>query len=224
LHDLSSYIEKTRKQNQEDVNKLKYGYQELIDHERKKIADIEFSFESVNEKKGRESEKLKFMTEHITSLIEQLIEQKRLQAAEIKSLAIPWELGQVTLLCVPFYLIGYKTKDKFHYDVHPPLKVMSSEGIVKKIEKALLSFRLASRMKLLLQPRSNALNKMFNFIFEEKIKTDNTLEKSLHELGVSHNLLTNPGFKDALADGLAELKTEGWINQEESVAIMKAYA
>jgi len=224
LHDLSSHIERTRKESQEDVNKLKYAYQELIDVERKKIADIEFSFESVNEKKRRESEKLQFMTEHITRLINQRMEQKRLHLAEIKSLAIPWQLEQVTLLCVPFYLIGYKTKDKFHYGVHPPLKVMSSEGIVKKIEKAILSFRLTSRMKLLLQPRSNALNKMFSFVFEEKIKADNTLEKSLHELGVSHNLLANPNFRDALAEGLEELKSEGWINQEESVAVMKAYA
>jgi len=224
LHDLSSHIEKTRRKNQEDVNKLKYGYQELIDHERKKIADIEASFESLNEKKQRESEKLKSMAEHITRLIELLIEQKRLHATEIKSLAISWQLEQVTLLCVPFYLIGFKTKDKFHYEVHPPLRVMSSEGIVKKIEKALLSFRLASRIKLLLQPRSNALDKMFSFVFEEKIKADNALEKSLHELGVSHNLLTNPDFKAALANGLEELKTEEWINQEETAAIMKTYA
>jgi len=101
---------------------------------------------------------------------------------------------------------------------------MSSEGIIKKIEKALLSFRLASRIKLLLQPRSKALNTMFNSVFEEKMKAGNTLEKNLREWGMSHNLLVNPNFGEVLASGLQELKTEGWINQEESVAIMKAYS
>lgn len=224
IHDLGRYIEKIRRQNQEDVNKLKYGYQALIDSERKKISDIEVSFESITEKKQRENEQLGLASGRIVSLLEQLVEQKKLQAAQIKSLTILWQSEQVTLLCVPFYLVGYKSEEKFHYRLHPPLKIMSSEGVVRKIEKALLSFRLASRIKLLLQPRSKALTKRFSFVFEEKIKTDNNLEKNLRELGVSHNLLANPNFKYALTNGLEELKTEGWINQEESVAMMRAYA
>jgi len=224
IHDLSHYIEKTRKQNQEDVNKLKYGYQTLIDRERKKIADIEASLESVIKTKKSETEKLMLMTTRIVNLIEQLAEQKKLQAAEVKSLTIPWKPEQITLLGVPFYFAGYKVDDKLHFHLYPPLRVMSSEGIVKKIEKTLLSFRLTSRIRLLLQPRSKTLNKMFNTVLEEKMKNDKTLEESLRELGVSNNLLANPDFKEALTKGMEELKAEGWIKQEEGAILIKMYA
>ena len=223
IHDLSRYIEKIRKQNQEDIDKLKYSYQSLLDRERKKITDIEASLESVTKVKKGENEKLQLMTRHIVSLIEQLKEQKKLHAAELKSLTIPWKSEQVTLLAVPSYLVGYKAEDKLHYHVYPPLRVMSSEGIVKKIEKTLLSFRLASRIKLLMQPRSKTLNKMFNTVLEEKMKTDRALEGGLRELGVSNNLLTNADFKEALTKGVEELKAEGWIKQEEGAVLMKTY-
>lgn len=224
MHHLSRYIEKIRRQNQEGIDKLKYGYQTLIDSERKKITDIEASRESVTKAKESENEKLRLMTQHIISLIEQLAEQKRLHAAELKSLTIPWKPEQVTLLGVPFYLVGYKAEDKLRYRVYPPLRVMSSEGIVKKIEKTLLSFRLVSRIKLLLQPRSKTLNKMFNTILEEKMKTDNAFKGSLRELGVSNNLLKNSDLKEALTKGVAELQSEGWIKQEEGTVLIKMYA
>jgi len=223
IHDLSHCIEKVRKQNQEDIGKLKYGYQTLLDRERKKITDIEASLESVTKAKEGENEKLRLMSRHIVSFIEQLAEQKRLHATELKSLPIPCKSEQVTLLALPFYLVGYEVEDKPHYYMYPPLRVMSSEGIVKKIEKTLLSFRLASRIELLLQPRSKTLNKMLNNVLEEKMKTDRVFERSLRELGVSNNLLTDSGFKEALTKGVEELKAEGWIKQEEGDILIKMY-
>jgi len=224
IHNLSEYIEKTRRQNQEDINMLKYDYQALIDIERKKITDIKASQESVTKAKENENEKLQFLTSNIGDLIEQLREQKRLHATELKSLTIPWQTEQVTLLGVPFYLVAYKTETKFFYDVYPPLRAMSPEGIVKKIEKALLSFSLESRIKLLLQPKSKTLSKMLNITIEEKIKADRPFEEKLRELGSSNNLLADPNFKEALNDGLKELKTEGWVKPEEGSILMKTYA
>jgi len=223
MHHLNHYIEKIHRQNQESIDKLKYSYQTLVDSERKKITDIEASRESAIKAKEGENEKLRLMTRHIVSLIEQLAEQKRLQGKGLRSLAIPWKIEHVALLGVPFYLVGYKVEDKFHYGVYPPLRVMSSEGIVKKIEKTLLSFRLASRIQLLLQPRSKMLNKMFNTVLEEKMRADRAFEGSLRELGVSNDLLTNADFKEALTRGVEELKAEGWIKQEEGTILMKTY-
>jgi hypothetical protein len=224
IHNLSEYIENIRMQNQEDTNKLKYDYQASIDIERKKIIDIKISQESVTKAKEIENEKLRLLTSHIVGLIEQLKEQKSLHAAELKSLTIPWQPQQVTLLGVPFYLVGYKTGGKYLYSVYPPLRAMSSEGIVKKIEKALLSFSLESRINLLSQPRSKALSKMLSITLEEKMKTDRTFEEKLRELGASSNLLADPNFKEALNDGLEELKTEGWIKPEEGSILIKTYA
>jgi hypothetical protein len=147
-----------------------------------------------------------------------------LHAEELKSLTIPWQPEQVILLGVPFYLVGYKTEGKYLYSVYPPLRAMSSEGIIKKIEKALLTFSLESRINLLSQPRSKALSKMLSITLEEKMKTDRTFEEKLRELGASNNLLADPKFKEALNVGLEELKTEGWIKPEEGSILLKTYA
>jgi hypothetical protein len=224
IHILSVYIEKIRRQNQENINKVKYDYQASIDIERKKIMDIKVLQESVAKAKETENEKLRLLTSHIVGLIEQLREQKSLHAEELKSLTIPWQPEQVILLCVPFYLVGHKTGGKYLYSVYPPLRAMSSEGIIKKIEKALLTFSLESRINLLSQPRSKALSKMLGITLEEKMKTDRTFEEKLRELGASNNLLADPKFKEALNVGLEELKTEGWIKLEEGSILMKTYA
>jgi len=224
IHNLTRYIDKIRQQNHEDINKLKYNYQTLIDRESKQVTDIEASLESVVQTKNNESQKLQQLTTRIVNLIQQLMDQKRLQAAELKNLTIPWKSEQIALIAAPFYLVGYRSKEKFHYSVYPPLRVMSSEGLVKKIEKTLLSFRLSSRIKLLLQPRSKALSKVFNIDFEEKMKIDKTLEEKLRELGMSNNLMKNAGFQKAIAEGVKELKGEGWIKQEEGTNLIKTYS
>jgi len=221
---ISRYIEKTRKQNQEDVNKLKYSYQSLIDQERKKIADIQASLESITKAKESENQKLRLATTHIVNLVKQMVEQKRLQEAELKSFAIQLELAQATLLGVPFYIVGYKARDKHRYSVYPPVRIASSEGIVKKIEKTLLGFRLMSRIELLLQPRSKELNKMFIIVLEEKMKADRAFEEALRDLALSNNLLTRVDFKEVLVKGMEELRAEGWIKQEEGAALIKMYA
>jgi hypothetical protein len=221
INSLSRYVEKTQRQHLGDIDKLKYSYQALIDSERKKLADIQASFQSVINAKEDEKEKLRLLTTRLVGLIEQLAEQKKLHAAEIKDLTISWQSEQVTLLGVPFYLVAYKTGDGLRYSVYLPFRVMSAGGIVKKIKKTLLSFRLASRIQLLLQPRSKMLDSMLNVTFEEKVKTDKALEENLQSLGEFNNLLSNESFKEALTQGLEELKAEGWIKQEESNLLMK---
>jgi hypothetical protein len=224
IYNFSEYIERIRRRNQEDVNKIKYDYQALVDSERKKITDIKVTQESVIKTKENENRQLHLSTSQIVGLMKQLREQKTLHATELESLTIPWQPEQTSLLGVPFYLVGYKKGDKTLYSVYPPLRAMNPEGIVKKIKKTLLSFRLESRIKLLLQLRSRALSKMFSLVVEEKMKTDRNFKEKLRELGASNNLLSSSNFKEALKEGLEELKAEGWIKPEEGTTMMKTYA
>ena len=67
------------------------------------------------------------------------------------------------------------------------------------------------------------LGSVFSITLEEKVKTEETLEENLRGLGESNNLLSNENFKEALTQGLEELKAEGWIKQEESNLLMKRH-
>jgi hypothetical protein len=222
LEGLSREIERTRKQNLEDITALQYQFQASIDSERRKITSIEVSRESTVGAKKNEEERLSSMTARIIGQIEQMAEQKKLQLTGLKELAIAWQPEKVTLVALPFYLTGYHGVDKDRCSVFSPFTVQSSEGIVKKIKKKLLSFSLTSRIQLLLQPRSKMLDKMLNTCLET-MQTEKTLTSKLVELGKTNNLLNQQNLREALTKGVEEMKAEGWMKQEEGTKLIKDY-
>jgi hypothetical protein len=220
--DLSREIERTQKQNLEDITALQYQFQALIDGERRKITSIEVARESTLGAKKSEEQRLSSMTARIIGQIEQMAEQRKLQLTGPKELSIEWQLEKVTLVALPFYLTAYHGLDKNRYGVFSPFKVQSSEGIVKKIEKKLLSFSLGARIQLLLQLRSKMLDKMLNG-FLETVQTNKTIGSKLVELGKTNNLLNQPNLREALTKGVEEMKAEGWMKLEEGAKLIKDY-
>jgi len=57
----------------------------------------------------------------------------------------------------------------------------------------------------------------------KKIRSDKTLEKAVHELGVSNNVVHSSSFKEILTKGIEELRNEGWVSREEKEVILKTY-
>jgi len=220
---LSEFIEETRRQNEADTQKLKYGYQALIDQEKKKIIDIEVQRDGSVEAKQTEIEKLKLATSQIVSQVEELVKRKRESEEKLKKLAIPWQFEDTTLLCLPFYLACYQTEKKTQFQIFPPFKVMSSEGIVKTLQKTLTSLRPCSRVNLFLQPRSKALNRTLDFVFEEKMKSDKAFSESLLQSAASCKVWDKQNFTETLTRGVEELKAEGWISQSQGDALIKTY-
>lgn len=220
---LSEFIEKTRKQNEAAIEKLKHNYQELIDQEEKKIRNIEVEGDEKIQFKQKEIEKLKIATSRITDQIDELIDRKRNWIMELKELVMPWHLEDASLLCVPFYLVGYQTGNKTHLHIFPPVKVASPKGVLKTFKRTLASLRQTSGVKLLMCPRSKILSKMLDFALRECVKADKNFGMGLRQAAVSSNMLGTYGLRETLLRGLEELKAEGWISQREEDAIVKAY-
>jgi len=221
---LSLFIKRIRKQSELSVKKLNASYQRMIVQERKRISDLEALRDSQIEMTKKEVEELVSEASLITNLIEQLIEQKKLHASQLKEITILWRSEGVTLINVPFYVFRYETGEKSRYHVHPPVVAMGYEGIIRKIQKTIWSFSLESRIKLLLRSRSRSLEEMFTSIFAARVRKDETLGRIVYELGSSNNLLNAEDFGEALARGVKELKAEGWISQDEKDTILKTYA
>jgi hypothetical protein len=221
---LSHRIERARKQNEAAIKKLKKDYQAMIDRERRRIEDLEASRDYEIAMKRKEIKELRSEASSIINLVEQLIEQKRLHASQLKEVTIPWRSEGVTLICVPFYLVQYETEAKSRSRLYAPVIATGYEGIIKKIQKAIWSFSLEYRIKLLLRPRSRALKRMFTSVLAKKTREDKALKEILHRLGCSNNLLTIPNFREVLARGMEELKVEGWVSSEEKDAILYTYA
>jgi len=223
LQSVLELIEKIRKQGELDVQKVNNDYQLLIESEKRKILDIEASRELEIESGKKQIEEMKAEASTIVEQIWRLIELKRSEAIRIKEATIPHRIEENLLLCLPFYLVRYETKEKTRYLMFPPAVAMDFKGIVRKLQKAIHRFSLQSRIKLLLRSKSTALEEMLRKFLLEKIRRANTLEKAVYELGVSNNILHSSGFKEILSKGIEELRNEGWISREEKEALLEPY-
>ena len=219
---LAAFIEKTRAQAEADIEKMRQGYQWLIDQEMRKITDIETQRDEAVGVKQRETEALKLVAKKIGEEIDELSVKKREEAEELRRLSVTQQFDDVTLLFLPFYLTGYQTENKMRFQVFPPVKVLSSEGVVATIRKKLGDFRAASRASLFLQPRSKAVSRMLDSAVEEKMESDKAFSGALVEAAVSGNIMLKDSFKATLTKGVAELKAEGWITSKEE-DFVKAY-
>lgn len=216
-------IELAQRQSLEEARVLRFQYQALIDFERSKIIEIETNREVKATTKKNEEARLRSVTARITGQIEHMIEERRLHLSELEELTIDWQPEKATLLALPFYLTAYFAVDKQRYDVIAPFNVQSPEGIVKEIKKKLLSFSLPARIQLLLQPRAKAFDKMFDSCLKST-HDDQALNDKLAELGKANNILNQPNLREALTTGAKELKTEGWMKQEEGTKLVRDYA
>ncbi len=221
LRSVSELIEQIQKQGELDVQKVKTDYQLLIENERREILDLEASRKLEVESRKKQIEEMKADASIIVEQIWRLTELKRSEASRIKEATIPHRIEEITLLCLPFYLVRYETKEKTRYLMFPPVVAMDFKGIVTKLQKAIHRFSLQSRINLLLRSKSTTLETMLRKVLLEKIRSDNTLEKAVHELGVSNNIFHSSGFKEKLTKGIEELRNEGWISREEKEALLK---
>lgn len=218
---LSRFVENTRKQCELGIKKLSESYQGMIFREREKILEVEALRDSRIRIVQKEIEEIESEALRMTNLIGRLLEQKRLHASQLKGLAIPWRLERVTLINVPFYVFRYETGTKSRYHLYPPVVAMGYDGIVRKIQKTVWSFSIEARIKLLLHPRSKALEEMVTSTFSEKMREDKAFSEVVHGLVSSNNLLEAQSFEEGLGKGMEDLEEEGWISQEERNAILK---
>jgi hypothetical protein len=223
LQSVSELIERIQKQGEREVQEVRASYQLLVESEKRKILDIEASRELEIESRKSQIEDMKTEASTLVEQICRLIELKRSEASKIKEVTIPHRIKETTLLCLPFYLVRYETKEKTRYLLFPPVVAMDFKGILMKLQKAIHRFSMQSRIKLLLRSKSTALERMLRKVLLPKIRRDNILEEAVYELGVSNNVLHSSSFKEIVTKGVEELRKEGWLTREEKEAILKTY-
>ncbi len=219
---LASFIKKTNTQAEADAEKMKQGYQWLIDQETRKIKDIETERDETVGVKQRESEALKVVAKKIKQEIDELSARKQEEAEELRRLSVEQQFGEVTLLCVPFYLVGYQNRNAKRFHAFSPVKVSSAEGVVATIRKKLRDIKDEPRVSLFLQPRSKAMAQMLDSVVDRKMESDKSFSEDLIEAALSTNVMLKDNFKEMLTKGVKELKTEDWITFKEE-ASLKAY-
>jgi hypothetical protein len=224
VRSLAEFIEKTRRQSEEDAEKLRQGYQWLIDQEQRKILDIEVQRDQAIEAKQREIEAMKSLTLLIGTKIEGLARRKGEEAQQLKELAQVSRFDETTLLCLPFYLVCHRTDRTMQFRVFSPVRVASFNGVVGAIRRTFGALGSATAVEHVLQPRSKALKSMLESAIKEKIKLDEEFCADLIEVASSNNVLLKDNVKETLTEGAAELRAAGWINARDERALLSAYS
>lgn len=223
INNLTEYIKEASGQNQAAVEKLRGIYQEQIEKERSRITSLEIQREEKVKSKKGEMEALEREASQIISQIQELIKRKREWMRELKQLTIPWQVENAALIRLPLYLIGYQSEREIDLQILPPIKVASPKGITKALRKTLLGLTRAPKLKLFIQPRSEALSRMLNSVLKEKAKLDEAFSENLYQTASSSNILTNQNLRETLIEGLEKLKAGDWVGQGEIDLIMEAY-
>lgn len=224
IRSLTEFIEKERKQNESDVEKLRFAYQDLIDRERRKISEIEFQRDEKIRIKQQEIDLLQNETREITNQLGRLIARKHEQEAEIDNWTVPLSLDEPTLICIPFYLAGYRTTGTTQLEIFPPVKLVSSAGIVRTLQKTIRNLRPSSGLAAFSQPRCKSLSKMLGSIVGKEMKSEREFYERLMKVASSSNILERLDFKETLNKGVEELKVVGWISSREGDALLRMYA
>ena len=224
LQIVSSLLDRVYKEREDAIKKLNTAYQTLIEGENKKVRQVEVRRDYENQAKKLEIDDLRADTLTIINLIKQLMEQKQQHASNLRAVTIPWKIKQTTMVYLPFYLVQYKSKRKSRYQLYSPAVAMGHQGILTKIQKALKTHSLESRINLLLHCLSNALDKILSSTLISRIKEDKALSARLRTMGNSNNLLDMPEFKEKLRRGMEELQEEGWIKSEEKDTVLNIYS
>jgi hypothetical protein len=224
IRSLTEYIEKMRKQNESDVEKLRFAYQDLLDREKRKISEVEFQRDEKVEAKQQEIDLLRNETREITSQLGRLIAKKREQETEIGKLAVPLNFDEATLICVPFYIVCYRAGKTTQFEIFPPVKLVSSAGFVKTLQETIRSLRPTSGFAAFSQPMSRPLSNMLCSVLGKRMKSGKEFNENLLKTASSNSILDRQDLRQALKKGVEELRIVGLISSRQGDTLLKTYA
>ncbi len=215
IHRILDLREKTRMNGRQQLGQIEGKFQNLIAKETEKLEILERSRNMEMSKKTDELKETQDLSTKIEAQIDNLITQKVKDAETLENMTIQLKIDEPLLMGVPFYIIQYKLREKTRTDIYPPMTAASYEGIKRKIQKAVFSFSLESRMQLLLTPRSKDLNKAFFDNLKRSLSKNATLKEQIVRVAHSANLLLRPELEGQIITGLSELESEGWLSSKE---------
>lgn len=221
---LSVPIESKRKESKDAIEQIEERYRKMIEQEEVKIVELMALRDSEIAGRRRELNELLSGSSHIRKLIEQLVERKKLHASKLREeTTIPWERDEVTLIYVPFYLVGYEKDTEARYGVYPPILARGYRGFLRTVQKAIRRFSLESRINLLLRPRSKDLSELLSSALVGKMREDKAFVRKMLEVCRSSSLLNSTNIREALTNGIGGLRKEGWVKLGETHRILSKY-
>jgi len=223
IREFSKLKEDIQKEREASLKMIEEGYLAMAAKEMEKLEILEQSRNLEISEKREEIKEAEEASNSIRTQIEQLIERKSSDVKELERKTLPLKVKSTILIGIPFYLMQYRSSQRTRREILPPVSASSYEGMIKKLQRAILSFNLDARIQLLLSPRSPELNEQIFMNLRKSLETDSALREAASQIGTSRNFPELPGFKGEATKGMEELQAEGWLNREEAEKVLSIY-
>jgi hypothetical protein len=215
IHRILDLQEKARINGRQQLAQIEGKFQNLAAKETEKLEILEHSRNIEMSKKTDEIKETEDLSLKIGTQINNLITQKVKDTETLENMTLTLKANEPLLIGIPFYFIQYRLQEKTRIEIYPPITAASYEGIMRKIQKALFSFSLESRMQLLLTPRSTTLNEAIFDNLKRCLSKNVDLKAQITGAAHTANLLIKPELNEHITKGLAELENEGWLSSKE---------
>ena len=223
LREAERLTKELNREREEHLTSIKERYRALTAQEAEKVNILEARRDREVKERRKSLEEIEEIASQIKARIELIIEELNRVLKRLVSRTMPWKAEEATIIWTPSYVVKYRSQKRERYKVHPPINVEDSEGVLKKIQRAILSFSLEYRILSLVQPRSGALERRLFKTLEKRLEADKALREIIDKIGESNNLLEKEEFKDSAVKGLRSLEEEGWISPDERSDLLRIY-
>jgi len=202
-------IADTESEKRVEISNLRSEFNAQAENAMKHVRELEASRDAKVQLKQQKIKSLEDGTSTIVAQLDNLTKQKRASVNELEKMGMHDNRRKSALAYVPLYLVCFQSGATRRYMVYPP-SIAGTMGVLTKF-KSILG---ASKVKSLFQQRSKAVANILNQLVTV-IERDPVFKRDLHDAAVKANILQSKETRERVKEGLAELRKEEWISENE---------
>jgi hypothetical protein len=210
LKNIENNIKKLSKQKYHEISKINFNLDAEIKFARQPLLELEASRDAKMITFKQETEKLLKQEKPVIEDLNKSVKLREAFNSGFEALSIQGQgLKNPGLFYLPFYVACFEMGLSRRYLIIPP-STINGVDFSTKLKGA---FGM-SKIKDLLNPRFKTITALISNI-QVLTRQNSVFESQLYSLAQKSNLLNNGLFMENVAQGLVNLKHEGWLSERE---------
>jgi len=209
VEQIDKRIADTESEKKVEISNLRSEFNAQAENAMKHVRELEASRDAKVQLNQEKIKSLEDLTGTIVTQLDNLIKQKRTSLNELDNLGMRDNRRKSALAYMPLYLACFQAEATRRYVVYPPA-IAGTMGVLTRFR----GIFGASRVKSLFQQRSKAVANILNQLVTV-IERDPVFKRDLHDAAVKANILRSKETRERVKEGLAELRKEEWLSENE---------
>jgi hypothetical protein len=202
-------ITDTESQKKVEITNLRSEFNTQSENTMKPVRELEASRDAKTQLIQQKIKSLEDLTKALVDQQDNLTKGKRASLNELEKLGMHDNRRKTVLAYMPLYLACFQAEATRRYVVYPP-SIAGTMGVLTKF-KGMFG---VSRVKSLFQQRSQVETATLNQLVTV-IERDPVFKRDLHDAAAQNSILRSKETRERIQQGLAELRREEWISENE---------